>query len=308
MAEINDWNVSAASNNDTVPNGWPEGMDYSAVNDVGRENMAVVARFFSDLNGTLDLTGAANTYAVTLNSGYTSYFDGMMFASTVNVTNTGASSLNVNSIGNKNIVSASGSVLKSGDLVAGQIYEFRYDGTNFRLSGVLLDAVNVNGAISTSLTSLSALHLNGSGSTAQGVRIDNSDSTAYIFIDGSSGGGFSGSSPYDLNFGSSNGTRSLNLSTSNTVRLSISAAGNVNILEDLELGGALQFDATSGLNIIGFDGSTTTKIQGDNTKLELFVDGSNKMSITPTGTYLTLPTSAGPSGTLWNDSGTVKVA
>lgn len=135
MADINDWSTTAGSNNAAAPNGWPEGMNYSDVNDTGRENMAVVARFFKDINGSLTTTGAANAYAVTLNSGYTSYFDGMMFAASISADNTGASTVNVNGIGIKSIVASDGSALKGGELQSGQIYTFRYDGTDFHFDG-----------------------------------------------------------------------------------------------------------------------------------------------------------------------------
>jgi hypothetical protein len=136
MAELNSWDTTAANNNDTPPDGWPEStMQYSEVNDTAREGMAVVARYFQDINGTLQFAGPADAYTLTLNAGYAAYFQGMYFAAEINTLNTGASTVDVNGLGVKSIVDVSGSALGAGDLQAGGIYEFRYDGTNFQIMG-----------------------------------------------------------------------------------------------------------------------------------------------------------------------------
>jgi hypothetical protein len=136
MADLNDWNVTAANNNSAPPNGWPEGtMQYSEVNDTGREGMAVMARYFKDTNGSLTTTGAANAYLLTLNAGYTSYFAGMTFTVKIHADNTGATTINVNSLGVKSVVNGDGGALNAGQLKNGGIYRFSYDGTNFQLIG-----------------------------------------------------------------------------------------------------------------------------------------------------------------------------
>lgn len=141
MGELTDWDTTAANNNSTPPDGFPENMDYSDVNNAARELMAVMARFYKDLNGTLATTGSANTYAVTLNSGATAYFQGMWIAVEINATNTGASTINVNTLGAKSIVQADGTALEAGDLQSGNIYELRYDGTVFRVLGLTDNSV-----------------------------------------------------------------------------------------------------------------------------------------------------------------------
>ncbi|MDP4224922.1 MAG: hypothetical protein Q8910_00935 [Bacteroidota bacterium] len=82
-------------------------------------------------------TGSANVYAVTLSPTPTSYGDGMGVVVKIAIANTGASTLNVNSLGAKTIKNPDGSDLASGDLVAGSIYNFRYNSTtsNFILQG-----------------------------------------------------------------------------------------------------------------------------------------------------------------------------
>lgn len=80
-------------------------------------------------------TGSANTYAVTLNPALTAYSDGVAIAVKINVNNTGASTININSLGAKSIRDSKGSVLTSGKLLANSIYTLRYNGTNFILQG-----------------------------------------------------------------------------------------------------------------------------------------------------------------------------
>ena len=136
MAEINDWQISAANNNSAPPNGWPEStMQYSEVNDTGREGMAVLARYFKDSNGSLAAAGVVNAYTLTLNAAYLAYFAGMSFSCSIPITNTGAATINVNTLGVKSIVNPDGGAVNAGQLQAGGIYRFVYDGTNFQLIG-----------------------------------------------------------------------------------------------------------------------------------------------------------------------------
>src|SRR5919108_701101 len=54
---ISQWNITAASNNSSPPNGAPEGMAPSTVNDVMREIMAAAARWYQDNDDAYDLQG-----------------------------------------------------------------------------------------------------------------------------------------------------------------------------------------------------------------------------------------------------------
>lgn len=133
MAEIKDWDVAAASNNGTPPDGAPEGMAPSAVNDVIRENMAVLARWKGDNDGSLDTTGSSNTYALAANGTYSAYTRGDTFTFEANHTNTGAATLNVSSLGAKAIKHVSGAALIANQIQSGGVYRVVYDGTNFLL-------------------------------------------------------------------------------------------------------------------------------------------------------------------------------
>ena len=45
---ITDWSTTPASNNAAPPNGWPEGMAPSSVNDVGRQMMADIRTYYDE--------------------------------------------------------------------------------------------------------------------------------------------------------------------------------------------------------------------------------------------------------------------
>ena len=78
--------------------------------------------------------GSANTYTLTLSPAPT-YVDGLAVSVKINVTNTGAVTLNINSLGAKSVLRASGEALEAGNLVANSVYTVRYNGTNFILQG-----------------------------------------------------------------------------------------------------------------------------------------------------------------------------
>ena len=80
--------------------------------------------------------GSANAYAVTLSPAPTAYVAGMTIRFLAANTNTGPSTLNVNGLGVRAIVSASGDALGSSAIIAGMIVTATYNGTNFRLSTV----------------------------------------------------------------------------------------------------------------------------------------------------------------------------
>jgi hypothetical protein len=69
MSNIRSWSQTANSNNSASPNGWPEGMPPSGVNNTGRENMASVRTFADELpyydSGDTPSRASASTFKVT---------------------------------------------------------------------------------------------------------------------------------------------------------------------------------------------------------------------------------------------------
>lgn len=79
-------------------------------------------------------SGAADAYVVTLAVAPSAYAAGQKFAFKVTNTNTGASTVDFNSLGATAIVMPWGDALLGGELVANQIVEVTYDGTSFMIT------------------------------------------------------------------------------------------------------------------------------------------------------------------------------
>jgi hypothetical protein len=77
--------------------------------------------------------GSTNAYTATLTPVPSSYVTGMQVQVKIANTNTGASTLNVNSLGTKSIILTNGNAIKAGDLPSGMVALFQYDGTAFQL-------------------------------------------------------------------------------------------------------------------------------------------------------------------------------
>ena len=78
-------------------------------------------------------TGIANGYAVTFTSLTTSYTAGLRIQFKAANANTGASTLNVNGQGAKNILFPNGTAITTGTIIANAIVDVIYDGTQFLL-------------------------------------------------------------------------------------------------------------------------------------------------------------------------------
>ena len=74
-----------------------------------------------------------DSYAITCSPAPTAYTTGMRFTFLAATANTGACSLNVNALGAKTIKKNVSSDLSTGDILANQIVEVVYDGTNMQL-------------------------------------------------------------------------------------------------------------------------------------------------------------------------------
>lgn len=126
MAEINDWDVAASGNGFTVPNGFPEGMNYSQVNNAAREVMAVTRRWEKDSEGALVTTGASNTYVLVTARVLSAYANGQCFKFRANHTCNGASTINVGSVGPVALVTPTNAALVSGAITSGGVYDIAY--------------------------------------------------------------------------------------------------------------------------------------------------------------------------------------
>ena len=120
-------------------------------------------------------TGVANAYVVTLTPAITSYADGQQVVFDASNTNTGASTLNVNGLGPKQLLVAGAATL-AGAIKAGQRYVFSYSttlGAFVQLGTSLADLVgsslNISGnAVISGTTTLSSITSGASGSSQPG--------------------------------------------------------------------------------------------------------------------------------------------
>lgn len=132
MTDINSWSETDGSNTSAAPAGAPEGMAPSGVNDTIRAIMGSVRRFFSWVNGTLTTSGT-NTITGSYSVAPAAYVTGQRYMLKAGGTNTGAATLNINSLGAKDVKTKSGAALGGGEIRNGEYFEVLYDGTNMVL-------------------------------------------------------------------------------------------------------------------------------------------------------------------------------
>lgn len=133
MADIYDWSVIAADNDDAdAAINWMEGQFPDTVNNSARQMMARIAEWIKD-QGILTATGAANAIAVaTTNTARTTPLNGMAITFKAALSNTGASTLSINgggAIALRKIYAGDtqASSLDAGDVTAQGVYVARYD-------------------------------------------------------------------------------------------------------------------------------------------------------------------------------------
>ena len=76
MTDVRNWSADADNNSDAPPDGFPEGMAYSEVNNAAREIMAAMARYTKDVSGVLESGGSSTALTLSPYNGYTANTDG----------------------------------------------------------------------------------------------------------------------------------------------------------------------------------------------------------------------------------------
>ncbi len=167
MAELSGATYSEvdASNNQAAPNGMPEGMPPSGVNDAWRAGMGAIKRSYDrDHAGSwCTVGGTANAITLTYAAAPASYVQGEKYAFKASAANTGATTVAVNALGAKNVfkktptgaAACSGGEIQSGDLV-----ELEYDGTQFQIMGQTATAGVFTGGTLSAATAMSGATFN----------------------------------------------------------------------------------------------------------------------------------------------------
>ena len=139
--EIFDYSVTASNNNATPPNGFPENMAYSDVNDSARELMAVIARFYrSSLSCVNTTAGTSTQYTLASGQTFSAYAEGQVFSFKAHIACGATPKLNVNSKGDVYLTDMRGTNLGASDLVTNGTYVVVYRGSVFRVMGLLAKA------------------------------------------------------------------------------------------------------------------------------------------------------------------------
>ena len=146
MSDIQNWSTTAASNNSASPDGWPESMAPSGINNSARENMAALRRLYGDWNGALTSGGSSNAYTLSPNRTIAAYAAGINFTFLANHANTGAATLNVSSLGAKDIRDRNGNALTGAEIASGGVVEVVYDNSNgyFRATNLVANSASSN--------------------------------------------------------------------------------------------------------------------------------------------------------------------
>ena len=129
MSEINDLNITDASNTDR----FPENQAPSTVNNGARALEGILARHHKDTNASKASTGSANAYVFAADQTLSAYYDGLEISFDANFTNTDAVTLNVDSVGADDIKKYLNRDLDPGDIPSGQKVNVIHDGTNWQI-------------------------------------------------------------------------------------------------------------------------------------------------------------------------------
>jgi hypothetical protein len=123
------WSETDASNNAAVPNGWPEGMQPSGVNNTARADRGAIKRWY---NWTVPTTtgGTTTNYTLTYGVAPEALVDKMSHVVNFNATCGASPTLNVNSLGATPIHYFNGAtwaVVPSGMIKSGMTLEVAYN-------------------------------------------------------------------------------------------------------------------------------------------------------------------------------------
>lgn len=130
---------SGSPNSNTTINGIDvdEGCAPSGINNAIRQEMADTRNFADDIGGKAVSTGT-DTIEVTTSSVVTSYYDGLRATFIAGGANTGAATLNLDSVGAKALLKHGGDALTAGDIAAGMAVDVVYDASADSGSGAFL--------------------------------------------------------------------------------------------------------------------------------------------------------------------------
>jgi hypothetical protein len=137
--ELQNFSTTPASNSSASPDGAPEGMAPSGVNNTIREIMAQIAKERDDIQGVVTTSGSANAQTIAAIRTTAAAYEGEMFLCQAGATNTGAATINITPAGGSArgtvAIQRNGAALVGGEITSGGIFLIVYDGTQYQLLG-----------------------------------------------------------------------------------------------------------------------------------------------------------------------------
>ena len=126
------WQLDKVSDNNQQT--WPEGtMEGNQINNAGRDDESLMARWFADWNGSLATSGTGAAYTVTSNTNPTSYYNGLLITASIHENSQANATLNVSGLGAITIRKAGQTVLADDDLQTGMVATFVYRNSTFHV-------------------------------------------------------------------------------------------------------------------------------------------------------------------------------
>jgi hypothetical protein len=178
-AGVNNYSLVAADNTAVNGNNIAENNLPSTINNALRQMCADIRALMEDIAGTPTSTGT-NAIAVTTNTGWAAYADGMIVGWKAGNTITAAATLNVNAIGAKDLVRGLNTALVSGDIIQGQLCLacYRVATDDFHLLNV--PAIAPVTASSTATFTNKTFDANGSGNVLSNVEVADFAASAIV--------------------------------------------------------------------------------------------------------------------------------
>ncbi len=148
------------------------GFKHTAIAKATALNQYASAEQIIDNELTYYTASGTDTYVITPSPAITVYAAGQSWKVKFTNANTGAATININSLGAKDLKKSASTALASGDIVAGTIKEIIYDGTNFQVKDVVV--------ADTGITQLTGAVTAGPGSGSQVASLGSFTSAALL--------------------------------------------------------------------------------------------------------------------------------
>jgi hypothetical protein len=246
---IADLDTTASNNTDVLAQSTQGTAAVSTIDTMIQNSLALLARFYADLGGTGTVGGTADAITLTTASTYQALENGLTLAFKAGSANTGAATINVDSLGAKAIRRIGDSALSAGDIAANGVYLLRYDTAYNGAAGAWI-LLNSGSGTAATTSAAGIVPLNYFG-ISQNISFTGSvgSSALTVALKGADGNDPSASNPVIIPF------RNVTAATGTPSFLTVTAATSIVISSGSTMG--TTSGAISRLWIVGFnDGGT----------------------------------------------------